>query len=91
MIEQNDNYAAGIDVPRDRYQYTVNYYDPLYRMITPYLKDFVDQFYIQLTAGVQKSCSGIRRVYTGDLGYYVTYIVLFLALLILTQLKWSIW
>jgi formate hydrogenlyase subunit 3/multisubunit Na+/H+ antiporter MnhD subunit len=90
-VEQNDNYAAGIDVPRDRYQYTVNYYDPLYRMITPFLKDFVDQFYIKLTAGVQKSCSGIRRVYTGDLGYYVTYIVLFLALLILTQLKWSIW
>jgi len=91
QVTQDDSYAAGAAIPKEKYHYTVNFYDPLYRMIAPYLRDFVDEFYTKLARCVQNLCGGVRRIYTGDVGNYVMYIVLFLALLILAQLKWSIW
>ncbi|GAI22216.1 unnamed protein product, partial [marine sediment metagenome] len=35
--------------------------------------------------------SGVRRIYSGDVGYYVMYIILFLSLLIFVQMKWKVW
>jgi NADH-quinone oxidoreductase subunit M len=90
-IAQDDNYAAGAYVPKEKYHYTVDFYNPLYRMISPYLRDFIDEFYMKLARGTQKLCGGIRHVYTGDVGHYVIYIVLFLASLIFVQIKWGIW
>jgi formate hydrogenlyase subunit 3/multisubunit Na+/H+ antiporter MnhD subunit len=90
-IAQDDNYAAGAAIPKDRYHYTVDFYNPLYRMITPYLRDFVDEFYMKLANWTRGLGNGVRRVYTGDVGYYVTYIILFLALLIFVQVVWGIW
>jgi formate hydrogenlyase subunit 3/multisubunit Na+/H+ antiporter MnhD subunit len=90
-ITQYDNYAAGAPIPKGKYHYTVGFYNPLTRMISPFLKDFIDDFYMSLSRSVQNLCNGIRRIYTGEVGYYVMYIVLFLALLIFLQMKWSIW
>jgi len=90
-VAQDDNYAAGAYVPPDKYHYTVDFYNPLYRMISPFLRDFVDKFYTKLAGWTRNLCSGVRRLYTGDVGNYVIYIVLFLALLIFIQLNWSIW
>jgi formate hydrogenlyase subunit 3/multisubunit Na+/H+ antiporter MnhD subunit len=90
-VSQEDTYAAGAAIPRDKYHYTVNFYNPLYRMITPYLKDFTDAFYMKLAGWTQDLCRGVRRIYTGYVGHYVMYIVLFLAMLIFVQLKWSLW
>lgn len=90
-IGQFDSYAAGTVVPKDKYHYTVHFYDPLYRMITPYLRDFIDDFYMSLARGVKNLGNGIRRIYTGDVGYYVMYIILFLALLIFIQINWEVW
>jgi len=90
-IAQDDNYAAGAPVPKDKYHYTVDFYNPLYRMITPYLKDFIDAFYMKLAGWTQSLSNGVRRIYTGYVGHYVMYIVLFLASLIFIQLKWSPW
>jgi formate hydrogenlyase subunit 3/multisubunit Na+/H+ antiporter MnhD subunit len=90
-VSQDDSYAAGAAVPRGKYHYTVDFYNPLYRMLSPYLRDFVDEFYMKLAQWVRGLGNGARRVYTGDVGYYVIYIVLFLALLILVQVRWSIW
>jgi len=90
-VAQDDNYAAGASVPDEKYHYTVNFYNPLYRMITPYLRDFADEFYMKLTGWTRDLCNGVRRLYTGDVGNYVMYIVLFAALLIFTQLTWGIW
>jgi len=59
-------------------------------MIRPYLKDFVDEFYLKLAEWSQSICDGTRRIYTGYVGNYVMYIILFMAFLILIQLKWSI-
>ncbi len=90
-IAQDDNYAAGAAIPKDRYHYTVDFYNPLYRMITPYLRDFVNEFYMKLAHWTRGLANGVRRVYTGDVGYYVIYIVLFLALSIFVQVVWGTW
>jgi NADH:ubiquinone oxidoreductase subunit 5 (subunit L)/multisubunit Na+/H+ antiporter MnhA subunit len=90
-VAQEDSYAAGAHTPVDKYHYTAEFYNPLYRMIKPFLRDVIDEFYYWIASSVQRLCSGIRRIYTGDVGYYVTYIILFLALLIFVQLKWKPW
>jgi NADH-quinone oxidoreductase subunit M len=90
-IDQYDNYAAGAAIPKDKYHYSVNFYDPLYRMITPFLRDFIDDFYMNLARGIKNLSNGIRRIYTGDVGYYTIYIMLFLALLVFIQIKWNLW
>jgi len=90
-INQYDSYAAGTTVPKDKYHYSVNFYDPLYRMISPYLKDFIDDFYMILARSIKNAGNGIRRIYSGDVGYYVMYIILFLALLIFIQINWELW
>lgn len=89
-VDQYDNYAAGSTIPEGKYNYTVSFYRPLDRMIRPYLKDFVDEFYLKLSEWTQSICDGVRRIYTGYVGNYVMYIVLFMAFLILIQLKWSV-
>jgi len=91
QIDQYDNYTAGTYVPKDKYHYSVEFYGPLNRMLRPYLKDFIDTFYLKLAKSVKNLGNGIRQIYAGDIGYYVTYIVFFLALLIFIQLKWTLW
>jgi len=90
-VAQEDSYAAGAYTPAGKYHYTAEFYNPLYRMIKPYLRDVIDEFYYWIAASVQRLCGGVRRIYAGDIGYYVTYIILFLALLIFIQLKWKPW
>jgi len=90
-VSQADSYAAGASVPVDRYHYTVDFYNPLYRMISPFLRDYVDDFYMKLAQWTRGIGNGVRRVYTGDVGNYVIYILLFLALLIIVQVRWSVW
>ncbi|MBN2213592.1 MAG: hypothetical protein JW723_05055 [Bacteroidales bacterium] len=90
-IGQYDNYAAGTTVPKNKYHYSVDFYGPLHRMISPYLRDFIDDFYMSLARSIKNLGNGIRRIYTGDVGYYAIYIMLFLALLIFIQIKWKLW
>jgi len=90
-VAQDDSYAAGAYTPKDKYHYTVEFYNPLYRMIKPFLRDVIDGFYYWIASSVQKLSNSVRRVYAGDVGYYVMYIILFLALLIFVQLKWKPW
>jgi len=90
-IPQEDSYAAGAHTPADKYHYTTEFYNPLHRMIKPFLRDVIDEFYYWIAASVQRLCCGVRHIYAGDIGYYVTYIILFLALLIFIQLKWKPW
>jgi formate hydrogenlyase subunit 3/multisubunit Na+/H+ antiporter MnhD subunit len=90
-VTQEDTYAAGAAIPKDKYHYTVDFYNPLYRMISPYFRDFIDLFYSKLVVWIQNLCGGVRRIYSGYVGHYLMYIVLFLAVLIFVQLKWSLW
>ena len=90
-VPQEDSYAAGAYTPADKYHYTAEFYNPLYRMIKPFLRDVIDEFYYWIADSMQRLCDRVRRVYVGDVGYYVTYIILFLAILIFVQLKWKLW
>jgi proton-translocating NADH-quinone oxidoreductase chain M len=90
-VSQEDSYAAGAYIPKEKYHYTVKFYNPLYRMIIPYLRDVIDEFYYWIANSVKKFCNGVRKIYTGDVGNYVLYIIFFLALLIFIQLRWRLW
>jgi formate hydrogenlyase subunit 3/multisubunit Na+/H+ antiporter MnhD subunit len=90
-VDQYDNYAAGHAVPKEKYHYSVNFYDPLDRMIRPFLKDFIDDLYMKLAGAIKRTANGIRRIYAGDVGYYLIYILLFLALLIFVEINWKPW
>ena len=90
-VPQEDSYAAGRHIPKEKYNYTVEFYNPLFRMISPYLRDFTDAFYLRLSRSTGRLAGRLRRVYVGDVSYYAIYIILFLALLIFIQLRWSLW
>jgi hypothetical protein len=91
LVAQDDSYAAGAYTPADKYHYTVEFYNPLYRMIKPFLRDVIDELYYWIASSVQRLSDSVRRMYSGDVGYYVMYIILFLSLLIFVQLKWKPW
>jgi formate hydrogenlyase subunit 3/multisubunit Na+/H+ antiporter MnhD subunit len=91
LVSQEDSYAAGSYIPKEKYHYTVDFYNPFFRMVRPWIQDRIDQFYLWLSKISEKLGELIRRIYTGDLGYYVIYIMLFLAVLIFVQLIWRPW
>jgi formate hydrogenlyase subunit 3/multisubunit Na+/H+ antiporter MnhD subunit len=91
LIKQDDSYAAGAYVPADKYHYTVDFYNPFARMVKPWLKDSIDQVYTWIGRVSEKCAEILRRIYTGDIGHYVIYIMLFLAVFICVQLIWSPW
>jgi len=90
-VAQEDSYAAGAHTPVDKYNYTVKFYNPLDRMIKPFLRDVIDEFYYWIASSVRSLAGGVRRIYCGDVGNYVMYIILFLSLLIFVQMKWKVW
>jgi proton-translocating NADH-quinone oxidoreductase chain M len=90
-VAQDNSYAAGAYTPKDKYHYTAEFYNPLYRMVKPFLRDVIDEFYYWIASSVRSFADSVRRIYSGDVGYYVMYIILFLALLIFVQLKWKPW
>ncbi|MCD6117522.1 hypothetical protein J7K93_10940 [bacterium] len=90
LVDQYDNYAAGAAIPKEKYNYTVDFYAPFYRMVRPFLKDFFDLFYQKIAKATDTACNAVRKIYTGYVGNYVMYIVLFLTFLILIKFKWSL-
>jgi len=90
-VTQEDSYAAGAHTPVDKYHYTAEFYNPLHRMIKPFLRDVIDEFYYWIASLVRSLAGGVRRIYSGDVGYYCFYIILFLSLLIFVQMKWKPW
>jgi formate hydrogenlyase subunit 3/multisubunit Na+/H+ antiporter MnhD subunit len=91
LISQDNSYAAGSYLPEGKYHYTVDFYDPLQRMFKPWLKDWIDRVYTWLGKTSENLAEIVRRVYTGNIGHYILYIILFLAILISIQLIWRPW
>jgi len=89
-VNQDDNYAAGSFVPRGKYQYSARFYDQVYRIIGPYLRDVVDDFYYWLVGKGKSLFQVVRQIYTGDVNTYALYILLFLAFLIFVTLGWGL-
>ena len=90
-VPQTDTYAAGAFVPTGKYHHTVGFYEPLERMVKPYLRDRIDALYTWTAEVGRGLFDRIRRIYTGDVRNYVMYIVGLLALLIFVQLVWKMW
>lgn len=90
-VDQYDSYAAGSFVPKDKYQYSTGFYDQVYRIIGPYLRDVVDDFYYWLVGKSQSFFQLVRQIYTGNVNTYALYILLFLAFLIFVKLGWRLW
>jgi formate hydrogenlyase subunit 3/multisubunit Na+/H+ antiporter MnhD subunit len=88
-VLQEDTYAAGHYIPKDKYAYTAEFYAPLFDIIKPIFREWVNIFVEKLTLFGDNLSDRIRRIYVGDLGTYVLYIVLFLAFLLVSRL--SIW
>jgi NADH-quinone oxidoreductase subunit M len=90
-VSQRDSYAAGAYIPKEKYHYTVKFYDPLFRVVKRYIRDFVDVFYSIIVKAGRKFSGMVRKIYSGDLGYYVIYILLFLAILIIIKMGLALW
>jgi len=90
-VSQEDSYAAGSFVPEEKYQYSVRFYDQVYRIIGPYLRDVVDDFYYWLARKSKDFFQVVRQIYTGNINTYALYIIFFLAFLIFVKLGWSLW
>ncbi|MBS3792363.1 hypothetical protein KGY77_06940 [Candidatus Bipolaricaulota bacterium] len=90
-IAQEDSYAAGAPIPEGKYNYTIDFYNPLERMMKPFLRDLIDDFYSWIVEATNQLSNMIRKTYSGYVGTYVMYIVALLAALILVQLGWKIW
>jgi hypothetical protein len=60
-------------------------------MIKPFLRDVIDELYCWVVSLVRSFAGSVTRIYSGDVGYYVMYIVLFLAALIFVQMRWRVW
>ncbi len=89
-VAQDDNYAAGFWIP-EKYQYTADFYAPLYKITRPYLTDFADNFFVWISRVFREFCEGVRKIYLGDIGYYVLYILFFAAVLLIVQTRGAIW
>ena len=81
-VSQYDNYAAGARVPVGQYQHSVKFYDQADRLIRPYLRDRIDDFYSWIAAASTDFFEQLRKIYTGNVNTYATWIVLFVAVLI---------
>ena len=81
-VSQYDNYAAGARVPVGQYQHSVKFYDQADRLIRPYLRDRIDDFYGWVAAQSTAFFEQVRKIYTGNVNTYATWIVLFVAVLI---------
>lgn len=90
-VNQEDSYAAGATVPTNKYSYTAEFYDPLFKIIKPYLRDVVDDFYSSVVEFTAEFSNKIRKLYTGYVGTYVMYIITLVASLLFIQLGWNIW
>ncbi|MEA3356684.1 MAG: proton-conducting transporter membrane subunit [Candidatus Bipolaricaulota bacterium] len=90
-VSQYDNYAAGARVPVGGYQHSVRFYDQADRIIRPYLRDRIDDFYGWIATQSTAFFEQLRKIYTGNINTYATWIVLFVAVLIfMGLLGWRI-
>ena len=85
-VDQHDTYLAA-EVPEhhvDLYlHYSANFYRPIERLFSPYLKMRLERLYEAFGSGYELISEGIRRVYTGDVQHYVYYVIAFLTVMIL--------
>jgi len=85
-VTQYDNYAAGAPVPVGQYQHSVRFYDQADRIIRPYLRDRVDDFYGWIATQSTAFFEQARKIYTGNINTYALWIVILLGVFVTMNL-----
>jgi NADH-quinone oxidoreductase subunit M len=81
-ISQYDTYAAGQVVTKDtKYNYSFGFYSFFRDVMNPIFKWSADRIYLAVTRFMHVLGDHARRVYTGDLETYVSYIVVIMAII----------
>ncbi len=75
-ISQYDNYAAGqIVTPETKYDYSFGFYMSFGRVVNPIFKWSADRIYLAWACSAKVFGDYVRRIYTGNLETYGSYIV----------------
>ena len=85
-VTQYDNYAAGAPVPVGQYQHSVRFYDQADRIIRPYLRDRVDDFYGWISTQSTAFFEQLRKIYSGNVNTYALWIVILLGVFVAMNL-----
>jgi len=81
-VSQYDNYAAGQIVTKDtKYNYSFGFYSFFRDVMNPIFKWSADTIYNEFARFARVLGDHIRRVYTGDLETYVSYIVVIMTVI----------
>ncbi|MGC8721873.1 MAG: proton-conducting transporter membrane subunit [Caldisericaceae bacterium] len=81
-ISQYDNYAAGQVVTKDtKYNYSFGFYSFFRDVMNPIFKWSADSIYNSFTRFAKVLGDHLRRVYTGDLETYVSYLVVIMTII----------
>ncbi len=81
-VSQYDNYAAGQVVTKyTKYNYSFGFYSFFRDIMNPIFKLSADEIYTEFTKFMRVLGDHIRRVYTGGLETYVSYIVVIMAVI----------
>jgi len=65
----------------DNYHFSVDFYKPFWRVISPVMKHRIETFYDRFAKGIEEFLQYFRRIYTGNGQTYAFYVVIFLTLL----------
>jgi NADH-quinone oxidoreductase subunit M len=76
-----DTYTAGSPTPTSRYNHAARFYDPLQKIIEPYLADRFSSLYSWIGEQVKSLSETTRKLYSGDINTYALWIVLLLGVL----------
>ncbi len=80
-ISQYDTYAAGqIITPETKYDYSYGFYMSFGRVLNPIFKWSADKMYIAWARSIKVFGDYMRRVYTGNLETYSSYIVVLITI-----------
>ena len=65
----------------DNYHFSVDFYKPFYRVVSPVMKYRMKTFYNKIANGIEDFFQFFRRIYTGNGQTYAFYVVIFLTIL----------
>jgi len=82
-VSQYDNYNAGqVLTPEQPYHYTENFYKPFYRTVDSWSKYDFNKFYDTVKGYLNDVVDVLRKIYSGDLQFYLIIIIGMVALLL---------
>jgi len=83
-LSTKDIHTAGeIPKPEDNLHYSLDFYKPFERVLSPLLKHKLDVYYNEFGRGMEALFNFMRRIYTGNGQTYALYVIIFIVALVL--------